>query len=219
MSITSRRSNYALLASLTLVVSLASLAQEGVAGEDWALRHQDDNVRIYSRDMPGTKIDAVKIETHFDASVSAVADLLLDPSRRRDWDELCKEARWVTQPTAGDEGLQGQLYLYYDMPWPVTDRDMVMDTRISRRPDKIVIRADAAATTAIAASDAKRLTEAWYEWHIDAVDQGGSAVTATLFMDPDGPIPAWLLNYLSVTQPGKNIQTMKTLLRDTPRSP
>ncbi|GAB3376195.1 START domain-containing protein [Spongiibacter taiwanensis] len=193
---------------------------------DWELRHEDDNVRVYRRDVADTNIDAIKIESHFDADMAAVADLLSNPARRQSWDELCKVARWVVPPAqqGPQQDLLGTLYLYYDMPWPVKDRDMVMQTRIQRSAEQIVIRGDAVTLDAeapktVSTGDAKRLKNAWYEWRIQATESGGSQVTATMFMDPDGPIPAWLLNHLSVTQPSKNIETMKALLDASKKAP
>ncbi len=56
------------------------------------------------------------------------------------------------------------------------------------------------------------MEKACCQWTLQASGPDHTQVTAIMYMDPAGPIPSWLINTLSLTQPGKNIDKLKALL-------
>ncbi|AKH67763.1 hypothetical protein IMCC21906_00068 [Spongiibacter sp. IMCC21906] len=56
------------------------------------------------------------------------------------------------------------------------------------------------------------IQHAWFEWRLQEDNLHRTQVEAIMFMDPAGPTPAGLLNYLSVSQPGENIQKNRNTL-------
>lgn len=185
------------------------------ADEPWRLRKSDDDMKIYSRPVADSAIKAIKIETRFSAPPEQVAALLLDTKHRQQWDELCTQSQWLDDGLTANGELASTLYLYYDMPWPVSDRDVVMHVRRQSEGNVIRILSQAILSPAFADSGARRIEKAHYEWTLSSIDDNDTAVSAEIFMDPAGPIPAWLLNYLSLTQPGKNIEAIGRMLENS----
>lgn len=176
----------------------------------WTLRKEENGVQIFSRPVEHSDIQAIKILAQVPASPENMLTLLTDPEKRQQWDELCKEARGLA--TTAEQSDEKRLYLYYDMPWPVKDRDIIVRLTSSREADgSLVLSSQAEAGASGSDSRAVRVTKAWYIWRLSENEQGGTVVEAEMFMDPAGPIPSWLINYLSLNQPIKTVKKLREL--------
>jgi hypothetical protein len=195
----------------------ASLATDLAAAafnsdSEWLLRRESADIKIFTRNMASSDLNAVRIETVLPAELGRVVALLTEVARRPEWDEMCKT---VTVLSTADD--QQVAYYHYDMPWPVADRDIVLQTEVHRTADAVVILSNAVANDYAPKPERVRVSEAWYRWHLSALSPAQTAVVAEMFMDPAGPIPAWLLNRLALTQPSQTIERLRHVL-DTEKS-
>lgn len=174
---------------------------------EWSLRRESAGLRILTRNLTDSDLKAVRIETSLAVELSKVVALLTEASRRPEWDEMCKT---VTVLSTSEN--KQRAYFHYDMPWPVADRDMVLQTEVYRVADAVVILSEAVSNDYALKPGRVRVSEAWYRWRLTALSPTKTAVVAEMFMDPAGPIPAWLLNRLALTQPANTVERLNYVL-------
>jgi hypothetical protein len=111
---------------LGIAAALAvSLALPGVAlatDVAWTLQREDDGISLYSREVADSPFLAVKVIATIDAPAEKVAQLLGDGNGCSPWRAMCKSSE-VLETVSDSERL---IYLVLDLPWPVSDRDLVV---------------------------------------------------------------------------------------------
>lgn len=192
---------------LLAITSQAFPVKAEGSDDGWTLRRESAEFKILTRDITGSNLKAVRIETTLPAQLDKVATLLIAPLRRLDWDEMCKNVKILSTSTQSTRA-----YYHYDMPWPVRDRDIVLETEAYRDGGTLVISSKAVLDKYTPEPERIRVTEAWYRWQLSPVADDKTTVVAEMFMDPAGPIPAWLLNRLALTQPAKTLERLNRVL-------
>lgn len=196
--------------ALGWVAVLFSLAGAAFADTDegWQIRKDEQGITVYAREVADSPIDEIRASASIQAPYPVVLALLLDHTARPQWNALCQEARVLQSGTPDEQ----RVYFYYKMPWPVTDRDLVMALSVNDADGVAIMRGTAIADdTAPAGSKAVRVLKAREEWRIERLDENSTRVTMTALMDPAGPIPAWLINAMSVSQPYEAMEQLRLL--------
>lgn len=176
-------------------------------GDDgWTLRKSGDGIEVYTRSVEGWAIDEVRAVAMIDAPAAELAALLGDPTRRPQWDEMCRDGKLITGP----DGNQYH-HLLYDMPWPVTDRDMVLQVASADEGGVYSITGRAAAGMLPVDPDLVRIEQAHVSYLLTPVGADRTRFETTALLDPNGPIPAWLLNQLSVSQPYTLVSALRRI--------
>lgn len=174
--------------------------------DGWELRHEQDGIFIYSRSVPYSPIDEMRVDAVIEAPMSKVQAVLLDHKNRPKWDKVC---RYAKEYRAEDSGLL--LELYYDFPWPISDRDVLLHVDIRQSENYSRIEFAAKNATLPLKEGVVRIHHAKTTWNLRAINSRSTQLRAEAHSDPNGPIPAWLINKLSVTQPIENIQALRNL--------
>jgi len=190
---------------------LVGIALSGaLAAEDWRLERDRDGIQIYSRAVAGSPIRAVKGIVKIRAELAEVVALLQNPELRPSWDEMCKESYRHDSPTTGVE----RIYVHHDLPWPVTDRDMLLLTEwhTDTVTGVVSMSARAVAGGVPEYKNRVRVINAENRWRIIPLSDSEQELIAEMHADPAGPIPAWLLNWLSIDAPFKTLQQVKAVL-------
>lgn len=197
---------------LRLFVGLCIFAATHTAIADdsqWEVRKTSDGITVSSREEPGSPINAIRAEAEFDVPLDVVLQLLLDVDNRPEWNSICREAKQVAAES--NDSNQRLEYIYYDMPWPVKDRDLVLEFKHEQSEESAKISATVVDGVVDSNDKAVRVSKAWEEWLISRVSDTKAKLTMTVFMDPNGPIPAWLINSMSVSQPLEAMAKLREL--------
>lgn len=191
---------------LLVLVSIVSATSVVASESEWELKKTDNGISVYSRDVADSAINAIRAQANFDVPPAVVEAILLEYGTRTKWNSMCIKAETVAQADPD----QTLVYFHYDMPWPVKDRDLVMQFKHESSDSGVKITATAIESDVAPVKKVVRVIKAWEEWTVRRLENGSSEVTMTVFMDPNGPIPAWLINTMSVSEP---LQAM-SILRD-----
>lgn len=165
----------------------------------WTLRKTVDGINVSTRPVSGSALNAIRAEAEFAVPLQVIVDLLLEIDNRPIWNSICREAK-IIKTDAQHDGRQ-LAYFYYDMPWPVKDRDLVLEFTPEFTDGSAKISASVVSDVLEPIDKAVRVAQAWEEWQLTALSDETAKVSMTVFMDPNGPIPAWLINSMSVSQP------------------
>ena len=205
-----------LLLNLPLGVpaAVADEAQSAVVpapeASDWRLDRERDDIRIYTRAVPGSRFRAVRALMLTEYSMAQLVALIRDTAACPEWANLCKSSRVV------DTLSETELFIYTrnKLPWPISDRDAVAHVLWTVEDDGQVVRMSATATEGRVPEvrGVTRLREAVTGWIFRRQPDGKIEVETHAHVDPAGPMPAWIINRLLLDAPHKTLLGMRRVL-------
>jgi hypothetical protein len=181
------------------------------AEDNWKLVTEKDQIKVFSRNMPGSKIKALKVECVLKARASELVALLLDVETATDWvykTKSCKLLRTVSS---------SELYYYSEvsLPWPLENRDFVAHLRVSQDKTSKVVTVDGPVVAGMVNNKEGivRVASSKGMWVITPVNDGHIKLMYTLHVDPGGAIPAWAVNLFAAQGPLETFKRMKDQLK------
>ncbi|MBK8970485.1 MAG: START domain-containing protein [Hahellaceae bacterium] len=174
----------------------------------WENVYDEDNITVSTRPVEGSSIRAFHAETSVAASVDSILALMADPAACPLWIHGCLEAKILDT-----EGFyQRNTYQINDMPWPVADRDLVLEIKISERADGSFQLAMANRPEAIPPTDNVRILKSEGTYFFTPTKDGRTLIRWEQHTDPGGHLPAWLVNQLIIDVPVKTLQNLRRLV-------
>ncbi len=176
----------------------------------WELKKDEDGIKVYTGTAPGTHIRAVKVTCVVNTSMSALTALLMDAGAHEQWVYSTKKSYLVKQLTPAS-------LVYYSeiaMPWPLSNRDVVVEMNISQQPatNVLVVKANAVAQYVPLNKSKVRITRSEVTWTVTPVGNNQLSVEYTGLGDPGGEVPAWLANSFSIKGPFETFKSLKKLV-------
>ena len=197
------------------VVLGAALAAWPVARADapgrWLLLYERDGFRAF--EMRGEP-PAYRAEGTLNVGLAEVAAVLVDLPRQREWVSHLAESRLLE----GDPLASSVVYSRYDLPWPVRDRDAVIESVVTERPWEGEVHVRFRSTTmALAPGRLECIRVPLCEGEFTLAQAGPDRVrvTYTIRLDPGGSLPAWLVRHFIRDAPADTLarfrrQVMRT---------
>ncbi len=169
---------------------------------DWQQVTETEKYVVYTRKSFKSNFKEVKITGKIDASLDAVINVLSDVDNYPKWIFNCVESFELEDKT--------DLYYYakIDLPFPLSDRDMVVHNTTRFDTDGIWHSCSVAQPkTMEEVEDVVRIKHYKSEWKI--VNHGnGVDFEYIVSFDPSGAIPGWIMNMVVTKGP---IQTIAAL--------
>jgi hypothetical protein len=195
---------------LILVICLGFSIRHVKAQENWRLKLDNDGIRIYTRTSPESKIKAVKVECGVEATLSQIAAVLLDIKSQDEWFYHTKSVVLLkVSPT--------ELYYYAEVsfPFPFEKRDFVEHIKLTQNPVTriIVMEVQNVPDYIPQKQGVVRILHSNCKWIITPVGSKVTSLEFTLFADPGGSIPIWLINIFSIYGPFETFKKLKTQLQ------
>lgn len=196
---------------LSIVSTVALCAISGMsaaADSSWKVLKSADGVEISSRPSPGSPINDIRSVTKIKGSLDSVVALLRDYQARPKWDAMCGEIKVLKQDVSGET-----VYVHNKLPWPVTDRDLVMRVEWKQDPTTGVVSQHAIGVPDAAPPHEGRVRFASFinDWTLTPMADGTIVVESIAHADPGGPMPTWMINNLSTDAPLEAMKKIKAI--------
>ena len=174
----------------------------------WEFRRAVEGVRVY--EAPAGDLKRVRLRATIDGTVPQILALLDSVQHYPDWVYRTTESRIIDY--------RADTLRYYtrtDFPWPLQDRDFVLDSWIERPSDTLVISRSRARTPFARSPvrDAVRVVHFESDWYLTPLAGGKTRVDYYLRTDPGGSIPAWISNIALERGPLKLVAAFRERLR------
>ncbi len=108
--------------TLLLTMSLAASASAVSTDSEWTLAQDEKHIQLYTRAVPDSPFLEVKATTLINASVEKVAETFGYGDGCSGWQTMCQSSEVLSTVSETER----YVYLVLDLPWPLTDRDMVI---------------------------------------------------------------------------------------------
>jgi ribosome-associated toxin RatA of RatAB toxin-antitoxin module len=180
---------------------------------DWVLKKQGEEVRVYNRSLDTTTIKELKAVTQIKTSLSSIIALLNDRETYPQWVYKCGESRLIKK--ISDE--EGIYYQNVVAPWPVDNRDFVVDVKVWQEADtKVVHQTSTCIPDYIPKKEGHvRITQFKALWTLTPLKNGMVNCEYELLVNPGGSIPIWLVNIAATDGPYETTVNLRTwVLKD-----
>lgn len=194
------------LCASSIIIFFSSFAQERCS-----LRKDQDSVKVYTCDVDNLKFKSIKATFSVNTTLSTLTAFVLDIDRYPDWQYNTTHPRVISRLTA-------KRFIYYtvvEAPWPVSDRDMVVDLSVSQDPQTktITIVTNGVPDHIPLENGIVRVPMSAAKWTITRVSPTKVNVEYTIKIDPGGSVPAWMVNMVCAEAPHVSFRNLREKIR------
>jgi len=176
---------------LLIILPVASHGQEG-----WKLKRDKNGISIYVREQEDSSLKEYKARATLPYPLQEVFAFLLDVERHPEWVVRCSEVTIIENQVEH----KITYHTVYDMPWPVKDRDLIIESVYKHHVagKKIESLTKNVQMEFPLEEDVIRMP-GYREWVIiEEIDSLNTMFIAEGFADPSGKVPPWLVNMFLV---------------------
>jgi hypothetical protein len=176
----------------------------------WNLVRTKDNIEVYTRMSDDDKLKEIKINGRIKSSLSEVILALEDVEAQKEWVLRTIDARLL------DSHAIGHLIYYVstDMPFPIQDRDLVVEYIRSQDPKTKVITTISKALPSFIdeAEGFIRIPLFDSKYVLTPKKDGWIEMVYFMQIDPGGALPLWLVNMAVARGPLNSIESLYELI-------
>lgn len=185
--------------SIILLFIFFGLHHAGAYSQQWEFIKEREGIRVYTCTTENSSVKSFKGETYLRASMESIASLLGNANNFDWWDESISDIRVLEYR----EEQYIRYYLVYNVPWPVTDRDLCVEANITKDPATGTRVVDSKALNGVVPEEPGlvRITKYWQRWTAKPEGDGMVHLVLEGFADPAGYIPAWIYNMVITDTP------------------
>jgi hypothetical protein len=176
-----------------VLVFFFTLTVQTFASSEWQPEIKKNGIDAYSRKIEGSGILEIRAITVVRARIEVIAEVLRDIPANVEWRPKCVECRLLEKHSRNSM----TTYTRIDLPWPVSDRDVVIkaDTSINLNTGRAVISLGSVDHyKAPPASDNVRITEFYSQYYLEYINREETGIIFTTRVNPAGRIPTFLVN-------------------------
>jgi len=197
-----RQRFWLLACSLTIWSSACLLAQGTESNPQpagWKLEKAKNGIQVYSRPLPNSRRKAVKVHCEVNAAVPQLVAYVSGIEHYREIMARTVDAYVIRRVS------DRELYYYHRsaLPWPASDRDVVMHMVLSqdKTTGTVYIKADNVPGLVPEKKGVVRIPRWRSQWQIQQIGTNRLQIDYFFEVDPGGDIPVWLINSLIATAP------------------
>jgi len=181
---------------INLLVFGLLLHWNSYAQDDWELRRDKEGIVIYTRESKDSHLKEYRASAIIDSPIMEVYQFLKDLEYRPAWVIRCTGLE-IIDTTAGNHILY---HTSYDIPWPLADRDLIVEVDLSfdtenRKARLFTTHSDIEYPLE---NGMVRMSPYREDVILEELDSQHTRFTAEGFADPGGHVPAWLVNMFLV---------------------
>ena len=169
------------------------------AGEnEWELRKDENGIKVYTKEKGDTHIYMYKVITSLPAKPEKIYRQVVDFRENLKYMELVDSLSFLVK----QKDKRYRNYMHFDMPWPVKNREMVMEMNVRFTQDGIYLESKNVAGILQNKKRTIPIDDFQEKWKIEkSINGAGSRITVTGWVNPGGAIPVWVVNLFSTRTP------------------
>lgn len=185
------------LSALTIVAA-CSTAYASDKSADIAL--DQDGIKVWKVKVANSDMLGFKAQGDVNADTKTIFEIIKDVEHSKEWVPNTRNAKIVS---LDDKKGLGTFYFVLDMPFPLTDRDLVVNAKYTFEPNgNIRIKNEGIELASIPPKDGIiRITKYYGNWYLEKKSADVTRVTLDGHANPEGGIPSWVANMFVTQQP------------------
>ncbi|MGK0270371.1 MAG: ribosome-associated toxin RatA of RatAB toxin-antitoxin module [Cocleimonas sp.] len=182
------------------------------ANSKWRLDKDEEGIKIYLRNTPGSALKSFKSTMTVNRSLSSLLTVIEDTKSYPRWLHNCRSAKLLKQVSETEI----VNYVVTDMPWPVADRDAVISASRSQNKSnkriEIKLRAEPKLLSKVVGK--VRIENMHGRWLLTTHGKDKVNVIYEMSIDPGGNIPKWVVNAMAVDLPFYTLDKLRKISKE-----
>jgi hypothetical protein len=186
-----------------------SIALSAMSQDNWELKLDDDNIRVYTRDHAKSNFDEFKATTTVDFSLDTFIKILKDVEAYSEWVGNTENCTLLSRPSDSVQIYHNEL----KVPFPFQNRDAVYLNAFLYNPGqhKLTVSIENLPAYIEEKEDLVRMPFGEGKWEMTVNPDGSNEISLQMAVDPGGSLPAWLVNRFITESPYKTLQALKEM--------
>jgi hypothetical protein len=181
----------------------------GMAQGKWELKKNENGISVFTRKAATGNLKELRVLCELDATKAQLQNTLLDVPTYNDW-------VYSNKKTILLKAVNTQKIIYYTqshLPWPIRDRDLIIELTINPTPEVLNIQAKSLPLYLPKRDNYIRVPYSLAIWKVTQAPNNKLKVDYTFSVDPGGSIPAWIANATMAIGPYNSFLKLRDLLR------
>lgn len=194
--------------SIALIAAMSVLTFALPAQASWKQAKNANGVKVWTKDVPGQALKAMRAETVITAKLSDIGYLLNSPSAYKEWVADVTTSKLVKRVSDRNQ------YLYFIQKTPIVkDRDVVIHGKVSQNPSTKVVTVTMKNAKGMVKENSKYVRVPKMDGKLTFTPIGGGKVKVLyeLQADPGGKIPGSIANSFAVKTPYETLRGLKKI--------
>ena len=203
---------------LILAFSSTNLLALDVEGGDWKFLYKKDELSFYSKEVKDSQLLAFCAKGTINIALVEMLAILRDVEGTKRWDKNSK----VKKTIKNISDIEANTYSVSTMPWPVTDRDMILNNKLhlDLKNGYMLVDAHSVDHKDYPVKDNKvRANMGIARFKIKYINAQKSYVEMYIHVDPRGSIPSWLVNYVQKDLPYEYLKNLEDFAQTVDEKP
>ena len=195
-----------------LFFSFSFLSIPAFSQYNWKLTKSSGGIFVYQSPISNSDYKSIKVECTLDGNYDKLLSVITNVNHYKDWvyNNKTTELLKTTSPS--------EFYYYSEtsLPWPMSNRDVVMHTTISRDSHDGFLKISSVNHSGLVSekSGKVRVLYSSTSWYVTTPSPGTIHIVYTFAADPGGNIPAWLVNSFADKGPFESFKKLGQLLKE-----
>lgn len=196
---------------LLLIGSLLLSIYASMAQGKWELKKRENGIEVYTRKAASGNLKELRVICELDATKTQLINTLMDIDNYSTWVYSNKKSVILKTENSGK-------IIYYTqchMPWPLKDRDLIVELNIDPSPDVLNVVVKSMPDFMPKNDNYIRVPYSLAKWKVTEGPENKLKVDYTFSVDPGGSIPSWLVNATLPVGPYNSFMKLQEILKTT----
>jgi len=189
---------------------LSLLITQSTSAEQARLKINKQNIKVWTYQTSRNQAASYKAETVFNVPLERAVALIMDVERAQQWVPYMGKISILNRD---DQAGGFLLHVVMDLPFPLKDRDLIIQSKITReRNGTVNIRNRGMADSRFSQPDYIRLQDYQGDWTFQRLGANKVKVTTMGYVNPEGSLPISFMNMFVEQQPYQMLKIMRSEL-------
>ena len=178
---------------------------------NWKLTRSREGISVYQSAVSNSDFKSIKVECTLDGNYDKLLSVITNINHYKDWVYNNK----ITELLKTISPSEFYYYTETSLPWPMSNRDAVMHTTITRDGHDGFLKITSVNHSGLVSekSGKVRVPHTNINWYVTAPSPATIHIIYTFEADPGGSIPAWLVNSFADKGPFESFKKLGQLLK------
>ena len=193
-----------------VMINIPDASVKSDSSDGWKTIYSSQGITNYQKKDSNASTRTYKGVCIIESPVKTVYDIISDVGSHSEWVRFCRSSVLVANLTPKDS-IQ---YYSFDIPWPFSDRDIVVNTNtdINWKAGRVVITSVAAPKSDIPLKKGcVRLTDSSQQWILEKITPASTKVTFKSYTPLQGSVPKFIRNIISNVIPSSTLKNLKQI--------
>ncbi len=190
-----------------LLTALPGLIQ----AKGWEEIGNEDGVKSFRKDVPGSKIVAFSGETVIKASMERILWVLMSNEHRKKWVHRLKDSRVLERKSK----YSAIIYQEFGLPIPISNRDYVYQADVKRSGTGAIVDIRSTTHPKAPKTVGVRAYLRRCQYVLEPRGPGETFIRVEVHTDPKGLLPSWLVNLIQKKWPLNTLSGIRKMTQKT----